>query len=315
MEIRKPSQQRSVQQKYKAGASTLKVKRVDTKKKQKQKKAFTLWILLVIVLALAVIALLRLNTFFITNVVVTGTKSEKNKIIENEVTNILRGSYVHALPKQNVFIYPEDLIQDTLYKKYTNFDTVTLRRSGLHTLTIMVHERLPVLYVTDQANPTGVFIDSSGYIYNNSDIEYSKLIASSTPVSESTITYVGSTTLALPVDFNNSIGKSIDPAQFKNLLILIDALNKKNIRVISVLLRPYGDAELQITKNGGHIRVHLDDDSLRILANLSAIRKTSPFKEDFLNKRDALQYIDMRFGNKVFYKFTEQNNQKNDTQL
>jgi hypothetical protein len=51
------------------------------------------------------------------------------------------------------------------------------------------------------------------------------------------------------------------------------------------------------------IKFKLNSDFENLAENLDAALDTDPFKTEFKNKYALLQYIDLRFGNKVYYKF------------
>ena len=54
-----------------------------------------------------------------------------------------------------------------------------------------------------------------------------------------------------------------------------------------------------------YICVGLDSDFEKLAENLQAALMTEPLQSDFKNKFSSLLYIDLRFGNKVYYKFNE----------
>jgi hypothetical protein len=54
---------------------------------------------------------------------------------------------------------------------------------------------------------------------------------------------------------------------------------------------------------GPEIIFKIDSDFQKIAENLQAAITTEPLQTDFKNKYSSLLYIDLRFGNKVYYKF------------
>ena len=173
---------------------------------------------------------------------------------------------------------------------------------------------MPVFYVVDNGVEAGIYIDNIGAIFKDKN----RLLlgsTSSTAISETSNAYTSTSSLALPINFNNKIGTTFEANQFAHIIKLVDTLNKKNIKVRSVLLRPYTDADIVITDEGGSLRVNLDSDPEKLIVNFNAIRKTEPFKTQFLENRPRLHYVDLRFGNKVFYKFSGTGTTTNETKL
>ncbi len=55
--------------------------------------------------------------------------------------------------------------------------------------------------------------------------------------------------------------------------------------------------------NGPEIIFKIDSDLKIVAENLQVALNTEPLQSNFKNKYSSLLYIDLRFGNKVYYKF------------
>jgi len=68
-----------------------------------------------------------------------------------------------------------------------------------------------------------------------------------------------------------------------------------------------GDVKLYLSsftsKMGPEIIFKADSNFEKIIENLQSVLSTEPLQSDFKNKYSSLLYIDLRFGNKVYYKF------------
>ena len=72
-------------------------------------------------------------------------------------------------------------------------------------------------------------------------------------------------------------------------------------------MHPYNDASFIVTDGGGEIRVNLLDNQDDVFSVFSSAKKVEPLRNDIINKLNDLEYIDLRFGNKVFFKFKNEN--------
>jgi len=71
-----------------------------------------------------------------------------------------------------------------------------------------------------------------------------------------------------------------------------------------------GDIEIYLkpvdSLNFPKIILKSTSDFNKVVENLQSVLTTEPFQSDFKNKYSSLLYIDLRFGNKVYYKFAEE---------
>ncbi len=170
----------------------------------------------------------------------------------------------------------------------------------MDSLYIEARERTPYFSVDGEEN-SNLFIDTFGVVYADSN---SKISTSTIILRETAQNYGASSTGVLPADIQNQKGKALSEVYFKNLKRGVELFKSKNFTIYSVTLRPYGDADIQITPEGGVIRINLYDDIDKTVATFSAARKIETLRTKLSAQRETLQYIDLRFGNKVFYMFT-----------
>ncbi|MDQ5969058.1 MAG: cell division protein FtsQ, partial [Patescibacteria group bacterium] len=63
--------------------------------------------------------------------------------VEDTSLKYLEGSYFWLYPKNNVFWYPHDELEQYLKENFRRIDTITIERNGLQTLVIKIKERKP----------------------------------------------------------------------------------------------------------------------------------------------------------------------------
>ncbi len=92
---------------------------------------------------------------------------------------------------------------------------------------------------------------------------------------------------------------------FKNIILIYDVISKLKLSPYAVLVLPDGEYEILLRDgqynflNSPRIKLKDINDQIIISQNLAAALNTKIFKE---NKISDFSYIDLRFGNKVFYK-------------
>jgi hypothetical protein len=90
-------------------------------------------------------------------------------------------------------------------------------------------------------------------------------------------------------------------------------LEKKNINTNSVYVDIYRDVHLNT--DFAKIIFSLKTDSQKVVNTLISVIDNKLFKTDLQNSQNMLEYIDIRFGNKVFYKYKSSTKDEKQTQL
>ena len=75
------------------------------------------------------------------------------------------------------------------------------------------------------------------------------------------------------------------------------------IKLTALEIGDNGDYKFSIEGTGGNIIFKRDNDFEKILENLNSAADAEPLKTDLKLKLKALLYIDLRFDNKVYFKF------------
>ncbi len=286
------------------GATTSRkpVSKLAKKRTQKTKQRFVFWSVFVFVLVVLYVLAMRSSFFSITDIQIRGADSEYFSGIKVDAENYIKKNTLFVLPHKNIFIFSPKDASDELLKKNSFLEKVTFERRGLHTLVVSLTPRKPIFSVQDPVAESSViaYIDKTGRIFTDA---YAVISTSTIQVKEKTQATGTSTTSNLPIDFVNKIGTTLDQEYISNLLFYVEQLQKKNFSVRKVEILPLEDVELYVTDSGGSIRVNLSDDREKVLATFSAAKKAEPLRTYITNNLQNLEYVDLRFGNKVFYKF------------
>jgi len=114
-----------------------------------------------------------------------------------------------------------------------------------------------------------------------------------------------------PIDNTDSPkGANFSSGEFQNLVIFKESLKDLDIRPVAIFLKEDKDIEVilsssQSLREAPKIIFKSDSDLNKMVENLQSALSADPLRDDFKNKYDSLKYIDLRFGNKVYYKFND----------
>ncbi len=232
----------------------------------------------------------------------TGNKIVDSSDIEKIVLENISGRYVWLFPKTNFALYPKGNIRKDLVEKFKRFKEININLKDLNTLEINVVERegeymwCGDLLPEDLSQIEGrkcYFMDNTGYIFDEAPYFSGEIY----------FRFYG----ILSENSENPVNSVFMPENFPRIAKLKDMLEAIDLKPIAFLLKEDGDIEFYLSPKGTltkpKIILKLNSDFDKIIENLHASIQTEPLYSDLKNKYDSLLYIDMRFGNKVYYKF------------
>lgn len=249
-----------------------------------------------IALAVAVVALVigglsylaHVKSLQIRDVVVVGAEV----VDESELTALaheyLAGTYLWLFPKSNILIYPKEALQAQVLDSFKRLKTAEISFDSLHGITLTVTERPPEALwcgenrLSQQGMAVCYFLDPEGYIYTEAP------------------TFTGSVYVRFygPLGMGEPVGQTFVPTeQFQALRNFLQTLTTRGIKVAELALTDT-DVELYL-ENGTKILFLKNQELPRVLDNLLSVFSAPEFKDMGLVN---LEYIDLRFGNKVYYK-------------
>lgn len=255
---------------------------------------FSVFIFLTLFIILVFIS--RIDKLNIFEIKITGNKIIDTELINDVVKSNLQGHYLYFFPKSNFLLLPKNTIKQELASKFKRLKDISINLGEANTLSISLSERegkyiycgenLSSIIPSDEESPC-YFVDESGYIFDlapyfSGDV-YFKF-------------------------FGGEVNSYFSPEIFKKIISFKNNITNMGIKPTSLYVKNDGDIEIYLSSNklppeAPKIIFKNNFDLDKLSENLRAAMFTEPLKSDFKNKYSSMQYIDLRFGNKVYFKF------------
>lgn len=294
------------------------VKYRSTKLRKRRKREFWIKLSLVIVVLLCFVfsisKISEINRINISQFKISGNEVVTSELIKKTTSDILSNKYLKLFSKSNFLIYPKDKIEETLLETFPRLNKVDLDIDSFNILKISIEERDPYallckkgLFKEDKKylNQTNaetfdkeneeektpkelkercLFLDNAGFVFGKAP-NFSKEVFFKY--------YVGLADISL-------IGKyAFEIEKFKEIdsfIQFIDGLGLNPYKLETDGIKNY---EIFFGENSRLI-FEVDQDIKEVTTNLQSVLNMDEFADEgFIGHID---YIDLRFGNKVFYK-------------
>lgn len=264
--------------------------------KKKRRKAFKIKVIvfsiLFILLLVGIYFLSKWNQININKVEVIGAKVLDKDKLEAFVYDKITGKYLYLFPKSNFVITPRSKIKRDLTSNFRRIETLNFDVSNPETLKIEITERTPVYTwcgeVLDFKNKCD-FVDKDGYVFDEA------------PYFSGDIYF----------RFYGKLSDYyINQTYFKNLVLFISNLDRVDLVPVALVERENKELEIYLSSNNLNINspkiiLNYENDLEKLFQNLKSAVETEPLKTKIKEKYSSLKYLDLRFSNKVYYKFDE----------
>lgn len=254
------------------------------RKKQKVKKVKIYLILLVnVAMVVTLIFVLRLPAIQISQVKITGNVFVDTQEIEQKTNNLLSKNLILIIPNRNIFLFSKRELEKQIIQNPAII-SVKIRKDFFHTLTIDITEQeKEMIYCTSLDRTECFYINKKGFVY-------AKVKDMLIPEQEVII-------------YNEQGLKKIqdtiiDEKTYIDIVLFIKNVIRQDIKIGEVYIKSDGVVEF-ITRDNTKLIASLFDEFKKDFANLMALFEKNIITKDQLSQ---IEYIDLRFGNKVFYK-------------
>ena len=215
------------------------------------------------------------SLFTIQNYKIVGAPDTYVEDLEKQARLIAENKIYYILPGNRSISYHTSDLKTLIKETLPNSKTIAIYPSGLHTLTIRLTHYTPLFAVSDTHA-----IAEDGTVYQ-------EII----PLDDFPRLEVASSSLVYPRTLKaleELVGK-VDAVLYPVWLISVDESN--DIRLFDA-----SHKKAVILSSGANMDL--------VWSNILSAIDTDPLKSKLKDSTEILEYIDTRFGNKVFYKFT-----------
>jgi cell division septal protein FtsQ len=233
----------------------------------------------------------RLSVLNIKEVSVVGNVVVDTEDIQKVVDDTTSGYYFWLFPKTNIFLYPKNKINENLSTEFRRLKDISFNLKNNGVLEINLAEREGVYiwcgvdFPQNSEKEECLFIDKDGYTFDEA------------PYFSGEVYF----------KFYGSMFETYSP-MFSELIKLKENLEQIGLKPVALLAKEGEDMKILLSSARGdeknpEITLRIDSDLEKLAENLQAALDTEPLKTDIKTKYSLLEYIDLRYGNKVYYKF------------
>ncbi len=273
------------------------------KKRRRQKRIkYGIFFLIFLVFVGLLSYLSHLSKIRINEVSLSGGLLVTEKEIKEETLEYMSGSYFFMFPKDNSFIYPQNGLKKHLAEKFKRIETIEVSLEGLNKVVVEISERKPVAIwcreggVSVSTTTTENISKEKCYFIDL----FSTIFAEAPNFSgDAYFKYYGL------VEKENPIGEKFiaSSTEFTEINTFIESVKK--LKVKPLYLKGTGGDEYSLVLFGGG-EIYFDVKKSLSLAydNLQTLLK-SPELSTSNTGYLPVEYIDLRYGNKLFYKLKQ----------
>ncbi len=263
-----------------------------------RKKRILFWLIVFFTAAVlgGIIYFLRLPEWRVGDINVSGNKVLSREEILDEIKLRLGGSYAFLLPRSSIFLVSGKEMEDALREAFPRIRSVNVEREFPRALSVRLEERefwrIFCIEADSRELQRGlsqkeegncVYIDNTGFAYEKAPESTGALI-------KKIRTDEGSI----------EIGARILEEELIRLMQFLEGRVKETIRSEVVEWRIIGGIPREIraiTDEGFMLYFNRADDFENVFRVLNRV-----LEDEIKEKRPEIEYVDLRFGNKVFYK-------------
>ncbi|MEQ1561491.1 MAG: hypothetical protein ABL899_02075 [Nitrospira sp.] len=235
----------------------------------------------------------------ISDVILSGGILVKESDIKEKSIEYISGSYFWLFPKNNAFIFPKTRLEDFLVQSFKRIDEINIKRKDFKTIVVNITERKPIATWCDKTQKTGTTteegLDLTEHCYF---IDQNSTIFAEAPFfsGDAYFKYYGFVSTTTPIGMQYMASST----EFAKITEFIDLIKKLSVRP-QYLVAKGNDEFSVVVSGGGEIYFDTKIPLEKVAENLGALLRT-PELSTTTNRELPVEYIDLRYGNKLFYK-------------
>lgn len=263
-------------------------------RERRRRAARILWVAAaagVLILAGGVTALFHLPAIQIREVAVAGLEPAVAEEVRAAVERELSGSYLYLFPKRNIFIYPKRAVLSMLDAAFPKLHSVEVGFKRFDAIEVQAQLRNPAalwcgVRQEEEAAAECFFVDEDGFVYAQAP-QFGGVVF---------VRYFGEISGGTPPGVSY-----LAQGEYRALSALVSALGR-DLQASPEVVEVEGQDVTVRFSEGYALYFGRRDEHAAVLARLALALSSDPLANA---DREMLSYIDLRFGNRVFYKFKE----------
>ncbi|MFT5179745.1 MAG: hypothetical protein ACI9GH_000195 [Candidatus Paceibacteria bacterium] len=252
----------------------------------KQKKKIRKWRIALVVVFIAVVLIgtsfwSRHDSMKISEIKFTELSYTNEDVLREIVFEELNRTYLGLLSKSNSLIFPRQKIKERILNDQPSIKSVDLDFKGFKKILLEVEEYEPVARFCE--GDDCYLLNDEGYVF----------------VKEPLINTNSFVTFRGNIEGDNLKNSFLDPKLFKSFIKVVEILNSDlDIEIVSVEESENPIFEFK-SRTGAIFLIDKEDNMIDVIENIKTV-----FLKEGINREqfENIDYIDLRFGNKVFYR-------------
>ena len=230
-----------------------------------------------------VVYLLRYPAWQIADIVLSGFERVSSTDVEAKIQEDLRGSFAIVLPRSSYFLFDSAASEEKILKDFPRLESVQIRKEFPSKISVVAKEReFWAIYCAGESGRCG-YSDRTGFVYEEAPVSTGSLILT---------VFRDTGGVQIP-------SQSLERALVEKFILFSELLkNETGEEVESFILSGGLDDEFRArVRSGFFLYVKRDDDFAGVVKTLKIF-----LEKEIGEKKRSLEYVDLRFGNKIFYK-------------
>lgn len=267
--------------------------RLNELKKNRRRKFFgkvLLWKIIFLGLLAVLVFISRIDRLNIQSVQVFGNTVLETEQILSVVEENISGYFFWLFPRSNFLFWPEGKTKDDLSQTFKRLQNIDFTLDGSGNLSVLVSERQGKYTWCGEEKKEGeslvcYFMDEEGYVFDQAPY------------------FSGDVYFKF---FGPIVDSSFTPDLYPKLREFRENLITMGFKPVALYVKKDGDIEIELSSVSEKIpKIFLKSDFEveQTSETLQSALRTDPLISNMKNKYKSMEYIDLRFGNKVYFKF------------
>jgi cell division septal protein FtsQ len=229
--------------------------------------------------------------FTIQTITVQGANKMPPDLVRSYAQSILDDHRFHFFSRRNIFLYPKSAIAHAVAENFPRIASASVSRENMLSNDLVIHITERQAFARWCQDPSDasqcLLMDEQGYIFADaSDGE---------EFPSSSYRFVGGFSGV------NPIGQTFALGHLPGIVALLKLLGNADFGPLGAALQ--GDNDFYVTlRQGFFIKASFGEDPNTLVRNLQLILQSDTLRD----KTDQLEYVDLRFGNRVYFKLKGQ---------